>query len=401
MNRRDYMLAGGPQDQEQIWLKMSALGFDHEDVLLMVAPKPVRVLAVTWDFFPIDATRRTVQRCKRIWEMCGNPSGLDMVEDVSTHAYTRTLAKYAAEFFSECLLEKKVTVDDADIEPLELSRTYCTKSGQVRGEIDGARFVYDENQDRLAQLEHERAAIPEKQRRERAVAWLKERVFANRAPVDMNPRFFTGTMLEELNVRSACWWSQRNLLNYGLMFRHFRYGEEELPLSAAVWDGGCSNLRPHRDWIFETCEGGRAVLVLNPAGVGHLAPHPISSMPLLEFYGTIYKLSDDLFWLDDSMAAMRVYDVIRALDMIERWPGVKTEDIRFYASGLHSIYPRLARMLDARIAQVELAGDAFTGWADWIKARYYEERDILSVIIPGALRYFDVPDADRWGAGSR
>lgn len=51
MNRRTYLFAGGAQDAEQIWPGMSALGFDHEDILLAVAPKPVRVLSVQYDFF--------------------------------------------------------------------------------------------------------------------------------------------------------------------------------------------------------------------------------------------------------------------------------------------------------------------------------------------------------------
>lgn len=397
MNRKSYMLSGGPQDQEQIWLKMTSLGFDHEDVLLMMAPKPVRVLSVKWDFFPIEATRRTVERCRRFWEMCGNPGGLDMVEDEALHAYTRPLAKASAQFFSRHLLGEEVTPPDG-IEPIEERKTWCTNSGQVRGEIEGARFVYDDNRDRLAEFETERNRISEAQRRNRAVSWLRERVLSHRQPCDLNPRFLYSERMQELEFQLACWWSQENVLNYGICFRHFRDRGRSLPLTVAVWNDGCSCLRPHLPWIRETCGSGSAALVLNLSGVGALAPHQIGSHPLLELYGTVYKLSNDLYWLDDSIVAMRVYDIIRALDAIENWPQIDAECLRFYASGLHSVYPRLAAMLDDRVAEVQLAEDAFVSWADWIRTRQYDQRDILSVILPGALRYFDLPDADRWKA---
>jgi hypothetical protein len=58
MNRETYQRTGQPQDAEQIWPGFTGAGFDHEDILLAMAPKPVCVLAVTSDFFPIEGTHR-------------------------------------------------------------------------------------------------------------------------------------------------------------------------------------------------------------------------------------------------------------------------------------------------------------------------------------------------------
>ncbi|MDF2720089.1 MAG: hypothetical protein K0R28_7014, partial [Paenibacillus sp.] len=78
MNRQQYMHAGGVQDAEQIWAGLTAAGFDHEDLLLSFAPKPLLVLAVQYDFFPIEATRRTVARCGRFWDMHGKSEQMRM-----------------------------------------------------------------------------------------------------------------------------------------------------------------------------------------------------------------------------------------------------------------------------------------------------------------------------------
>ena len=83
MNRETYQRTGQPQDAEQLWPGFTGAGFDHEDILLAMAPKPVCVLAVTSDFFPIEGTRRTVTRSRRIWELSDRGEALELVEDDS------------------------------------------------------------------------------------------------------------------------------------------------------------------------------------------------------------------------------------------------------------------------------------------------------------------------------
>ncbi len=80
MNRSTYLWEGGAQDAEQIWPGFTAAGFDHEDFLLAMAPKPACVLAAKSDFFPIEGTRRTVARCQRFWKLYGRESDLVLFE---------------------------------------------------------------------------------------------------------------------------------------------------------------------------------------------------------------------------------------------------------------------------------------------------------------------------------
>ena len=104
MNRDTYQRTGQAQDAEQVWPGFTAAGYDHEDILLALAPKPVCVLAVTSDYFPLEGTRRTVTRDRRIWEIFGKGAALELVEEDSTHAYTPKLARTAAAFFAKHLV---------------------------------------------------------------------------------------------------------------------------------------------------------------------------------------------------------------------------------------------------------------------------------------------------------
>lgn len=127
------MYTGMAQDSEQIWPGMTALGFDYEDILMAMFPRPVLVLAVTSDFFPIEGTRETVERTRRFWKMVRKDGFLELFEDNSDHHYTRPMAKAADEFFSLHLLGTPVSLWDKDIMAVEPSLLMCTRKGQIRG----------------------------------------------------------------------------------------------------------------------------------------------------------------------------------------------------------------------------------------------------------------------------
>lgn len=384
MDRKMYMHNGGAQDQEQIWPGFTSSGLDHEDALIAVAPKPVQVQAVTSDFFPIEATRRTVGRCKRFWEMLGQPKDLRLVEDFSSHMYTRLLAQAVAEFFSEKLLGKKVTVPDESVVTIEPSLLWCTKSGQVRGEIKGARAVHEENVDKCKTLKPKL--------NKESIAWLKEKVYANRNECGLNPRYWNRWLIQEMEVLGCFWWPQEGIINHAHSIRDIKYIGKELPVTIALWEGGTTCIDSHIDWIRKTCRSGRAVVIADLTAMGNLMPNNLldRSYPM-EFYGVVHKLADDLIWLDDSMAAMRVYDTIRLLDAVQMWPGHKKDDIRFHTGGRYNIYPELASALDKRIAKIESV-ERLESFADWVCSRHYKLEDIPGFVFPGILQHLDLPD---------
>lgn len=396
MNRRTYMYAGGAQDAEQIWPGFTAAGLDHEDLLLAMTPKPVLVLAVKYDFFPIEGTRETVARTRRFWEMYDKGDHLEYVEDTSTHKYTKHLARVAAEFFSKHLLGRTVSPSDESIRTVEPSLLWCTKSGQLQKEYQ-ARTVHHENVDRVITREKERAARPHEDRRSLALDWLRERVFATRTKCELNPRLdMQKGLMDNLAVYNAIWWSQPGIFNHAYLFRDVRYEAERLPVTIAVWDGGTYGIREHIDWIRSTCDAGRTVMVLDVSGSGLLTPHTLNQRDPLEFYEILHKLTCDLYWLGDSLAALRTFDVLRAIDVLEELPDLDTSSIRLYGYGRHGMYALLASALDDRIGDFDWY-KSIASIGDWVKSKYYNASDISSLIIPGMLHYFELADLRVWG----
>jgi hypothetical protein len=389
MSRETYMWTGQPQDAEQNWFGFTAVGFDHEDILLAMAPKPVCVLAVTSDFFPIEGTRRTVTRSRRIWDLYQRGSALELVEDDSTHSYTPTLARAAARFFSRHLLQRDLDATGIKPEPMAEEKLHVTKSGQVRADFPDAEFVYEANVARLAAAETHRRQLGSGEARGQAVRWLREQVFREREAGDLNPRRIErGTKIDDLTVDIAFWWAQPRLANLGMLFRQPNQ-KGKVPVTIALWDDGSNVITRHASWIREECARGRAVLVLNLSGMGPLKPDPVNSRAEAAS-ATFRKLVDDLSFLGDSLVALRTYEVLRALDVLPSLPDIASNDIRIQAQGRMGVHGKLAAALDSRITKCDWT-ESFR-FADFVRKRDYDANDIKSIILPGALRYFDLEE---------
>ena len=173
--RREIMYSGQPQDSEQIWPCATEFGFDHVTAFLIFAPRPAAILAVDYDFFPIEGTLETFAAAKRFYGMYGREEGIRLYRDKDAHRYTRPLAVHATEFFTEVFLGRRATVINEDIQPLPERVLTATVSGNVKGEVPGAGTLLEQIQEVAARLREERLALSEEERRARARRWLWEK----------------------------------------------------------------------------------------------------------------------------------------------------------------------------------------------------------------------------------
>jgi hypothetical protein len=263
------------------------------------------------------------------------------------------------------------------------------KSGQVRGDIPDAEFVFEANLARVNAAEEQRRGLAAGVSRQRAVQWLRAEVFREREAGDLNPRRLErGTKIEDLTVDIAFWWTQPRLANLGMLFRKPGPAGKQ-PVTIAIWDEGTNALSRHLPWLRDECARGRAVLVLNLSGMGPLKPDPVNSRtegpP-----ATFRKLVDDLSFLGDSLVALRTYETLRVLDVLPSLPDIATYDIRIHAHGRMGLHGKLAAAIDSRIAACEWK-ESFR-FADFVRKRDYDATDIKSILLPGVLRYFDLDE---------
>ncbi|WP_127585695.1 alpha/beta hydrolase family protein [Paenibacillus koleovorans] len=402
MSRQSYMYADQAQDAEQIWPSFSAKGLDHEDILLAMAPKPVLVLACAYDFFPIEGTKETVDSARNYWRLMGEESRLGLLIDDSPHRYTPLLARGAAAFLTEHLNGAMPARYEPAAAAVEPSQLWCTEAGQVL--IDSTLpqpqlALHDEIAHRAGQLQAAREAIPERERRESALSWLKDTIYANRQPVPFHPRLhMLREHVHELDVDNAIWWSQHRLMNHGMLFREHRFRDAIIPITLAVWEGGTGSLQRHWEWILAECRSGRSVMVVDVTGSGALLPETNAKPDPLALFGMAHKLADDMIWLGDSVVAMRAYDVIRAARLAAELPLTDGRDITVYACGRQGIYAELAAAVEDAFPPLR-SEQPLASLTEWVQTKYYDPRDSRSILLPGMLQYFDLPDLRRWRDG--
>ncbi len=379
MNRQEYMHAGGVQDGEQVWVGLSAEGFDHEDLLLCFVPKPLLVLACTSDFFPIEGTRRTVSRASRFWSLLGEPGRIELVEDASTHRFTDSLAIAAAEFFSQELLGKKCYVDaERRLKPLSPKELMCTETGGVCTSFPDATTLYARNRQEF-----------KKRRAESAGEWLQARVMQGRQPCDFNTRRINLGTVGGLDVEYLLWWSQPGLMNSGYLFQgRGQVADGHEAVAIGLWPGGTTALEDSWTWVDAMCQQHKRVFVLNCSGMGPHTPHAIYGKPPHGLFGVMHKLTDDLLWLGDSLAALRIYDLLRCLDMLEAEFGPLTERVELRTQGRYALYGMLGSLLDARLG-LDSETPGFDVIEDFFSPSLAEE-ELMTTVFPGVLKYLDL-----------
>ncbi len=392
--RREWLYTDCAMDAEQIWSGCDDYHFDHLSMLMAFTPKPVALITDRWDYFPIEGTRQVFEEAKRFYAMYGKEENLRMYEDDCWHSYTKKLAVNAAEFFSEVFYGEKRTVTNADLPHAETAQRHASEGGYILGSVPDARSLPDAIRTEAAQLREARLALPEAERLARAEKWLWERVNTQRQPTALNPRIFGAEQTQRADGYVATrhsWWTQRRLFAEGLMIRRQELENEKgVPTVIAIWDDGTKQLAAHEAWIRSQCETGKQVLVLEMPGVGANAQNRLSEFyHYKQGYGTLYKLCCDLIYMGDSMPAMHVYDVLRAVELVEQFWGTAQQDITLYCDGEDGVYGVMAGFLNRNVRR-EYGEELLVSVEEsFIGAAVPAYGNAMSHILPAMLEYFD------------
>ena len=393
----ELLKAGVAQDAEQIWNGMMEHGFDHDDIILCMSPKPVMLLAVTYDFFPIEGTRKTFHNAKRYYEMYGLPKNIELHEDSSDHKYTKKLAYVVADFFSRHFLGHSFESKDIEERSFSFMECACTAKGQVRLEYCDARFMYDENIVRAKELIMKRRGLPEEELKEKAISWLSERVSFNRLPCSPNLRRFSHIRIDELIAETLIFWSNEGVFTNALYFLSGALNKHTpVHVNLALWDGGTASLKSHIGFIRKKCGEGEAVMVMDLSGSGAQSPNRVNTMPMHSFEGTMCAFSHDLIWQNDSLTALRAFEILAAINMLECEMNLGHKNISIYARGFASVPAAIAYLLcHGKLASAQI--DVFPEDREsLVSQRIYDSFDVMNQMMPGSLEFFDFSDLKRW-----
>ena len=371
--RREYLYTGGAQDSEQIWLGATENGFDHHELFMCFAPKPLLLLGVDSDFFPIEGAEEVINTSKRFWEMYDAGDNLRMITDKSLHKYTDMLGCKAGEFFALTLNGEDRKPDSDLVKKLPAEKLWCTEKGQVKLEYPDCKFVFDEN---LA--EYQNSKNPEKPLKE----FLKESIEKNRSKKPLRLRTFDVFYDHDLKIIPYLWFPQSQMPNWGLLISEFDKTPEEVVI--CLWDKGTDSIEEHIYKIRKICRDGKAAFVVDLSGMGKCAPHSLNTgWGDKSIYGVIDKLTKDLFFLGDSLCALRLFELKYVLEEVCTHLGLKAS---IYAEQMCTAYAKLLKEISPS-TEISLYEECFT-YKEIVESKYYEDYNITGILMPGIAKYY-------------
>ena len=372
----------GPQDAEQNMLHAIVRGLDHADLLEVRAPKPALMITTTRDFFSIQGSRETAAEISRIYKAYGKAGNFNMVEDDTTHAFSKKNCEAIYAFFQKHL-RNPGNPADLDIPPLPKEEMYATSTGQLATSLKG-ETVFSINRreaERLvSKLQNSRkniaAHLP-------AVLTAARQLSGYREPAVYHEPVFTGRYRENGYALEKYFVQGEGdyVIPYLLMVPDNPNGKAVICLDPSGKSAEASG--DNIQWLI-----GKGFIVMAPdmIGLGELGPGYFHGDSF--FDNTSYGVWYLSMLTGRSIVGIRAGDVARLAHILRK----NIHDGEIYGIAKKEIAPVLiyAAAFDRSISRVALI-DTYSSYRSIVMNRIYKPGFVFSAV-PGALKAFDLPD---------
>jgi hypothetical protein len=387
----EMMLAGFPQDMEQIVYKAFERGPDHDDFLTGIAPRPALLGAVSYDSFPIEGSIRTYKNAQKIYQLYNQPENIGLVNDPSPHCYSDGLRQAAVNWFKQHLKNETpdfVTSTPITLEPTELN---VTSSGNVLQDYPESRSIFDLIQDFSQKNAAPQHRTPE-QIREELTKVLGVDQAGNRDTA-IHPRI---TPIEHDGYKGERIWffSAPHIVVGGVLFFPQNADAKVLSTVILTLENGTANLPENMETVEVLLQQGKAVYVFDPRGIGAVSPRVVSAYEAASgsapVFNSEYKMGTDAAMLGISTLGLRVFDILRAFDYLQSRDDLG--NIELYGIGHAATWSYLAAVLEEKISGVTCK-DMLLSYRQLCQTRFYNhERFNLQIMAWRLLQCGDLED---------
>ena len=364
----------GPQDAEQNIPPWLADGLDHSDFVLAFAPKPYLILSAIRDFFSISGARETFEEARRVYTRLDAEQKIKMVEADDGHGYTKPRRQAAYAFLGRWL---KGVEDNEPEQPVasETEETLrATESGQVATSL-GGETVFSLNRKRVEQF---------RPARDRTARHARELTGFRRPEGPLLVRPYGRIARAGYGIEKLVYETEPEIMVPALLW--VPDGEGRRP--AIIYVHGRGKSAGSAD-IEHLVKAGTVVLSIDSRGTGETAyanPNLGSDFP--RWFGD-YGNAMRALLIGRTFVGMRAADIVRAVDLLAANPRVDAG--RIYGLGRDAgAVPLLhAAVFDPRIQKLALEGLLLSYES---VANHRVHRGVFENVIPGVLKYYDLPD---------
>ena len=381
----------GPQDAEQNFAGFLRDGLDFGDFLIAFAPKPLKVITATQDFFPIEGARATFAEARRIYEVLGAAERIAFFEYNEKHGWSKPLRGATYEWMQQWLNGVKDEGLEEDFNTEPDANLNCTPTGQLATSLKGetvqslnqvlAERIYRPG--RIKDAAKLRAAVAARLGVERGTGLQPVASRIGFQPVQPQK---TGTLTRPgYRIHKLAFETEPGITVPALLFAG-EGGEAKRPAVLYLNPAGKAADAAPGGEIEALVKAGQVVLAADLRGWGESGPPKKPGV-----YGGAYQPAMRAILVGKTMAGMQVYDALRLFDHLAASPAVDAARITIEGKGHGGIVGLYAAVLEPRIARVNVKG-ALASYMELVRAKLHE--NIIEMVVPGVLRDFDLPELE-------
>jgi hypothetical protein len=377
-----------PADTEQCPPGAIALGLDHEDFIAALAPRPVILLGKEKDFFDVRGTSEAFGRLKQLYRLLGAEDRIGFYAGPTKHGYSRENREAMYEWFNRWTGREQASPED-EIVLEEDATLQCSPLGQV-GWM-GSRTVFSFTREKAERLASGRESLGtvELQARVRKVLRLPER---SGVPYFRVLRLHRG---DRYPLPFATPYAVET--EPGIQALVYRLGPDRLASAPPRVDspallyvahhGSDEELREERriaEWLGE--HQGGVLYACDVRGVGESKPNTCGDDMFLHPYGSDYFYAIHGLMLGRPYVGQKTHDLLCVIDWLVE---CGHREVYVAAKGWGTVPAAFSALLSEHVKDVRL-WEPLESYHGLALQEYYDWP--LSVMLPGVLEQFDLPE---------
>ncbi|WP_157807206.1 alpha/beta hydrolase family protein [Hymenobacter chitinivorans] len=365
---------------------LGAARLDVADWPLMFAPQPLQILAGRFDFVDYNIIQDTYAELQQAYQRLGQPEKVSLFTYDDGHGISQPKREAAVQWFRRWLYNDNQPVAEGALATLKPEELWCTKTGQVATAFKDEVLLPRRNLAVAAELARQRKKNGPPQDLPAAI----------RRQLGLPAQLDAPVTVEWKGEASA----KDNITLRKLIIR--REGQVPLPALLALPAGeapvskvvlwlpeqGKRRLADSTALLHSYLRQNYAVLLADLRGLGETTdPEALNDK---KFYNAEYRNALLALHLGQPLLGQRVVDVFMVLGFIGQEPRLKAAPVEVYATGRAALVAAHAAVLTPRLSRVWLGPGALTSFQQILAQP--TARDWYSLVLPGVLRHYDLPD---------
>ena len=394
----------GPSDGCQWIPGEGALGINHADMALCMAPRPFQVLDGLFDFVDHYGALKGMKEVQQAYDVLGASERVEQYYAADGHACPPDAMEHLVGWMKRWLCGD-ATLPHIDEVSFRGKDMLCTSAGQVNLEFADAESTMQyavRRYDELAKQRETFCAQPIEEIRKQMCSLLGlDECILSQEPL---PATLPGSTLAKSVVPSG--------RTHGRDFEEYRFQlncEGEMPVAVVVRIPNSATaespieLHLHergKAWYLGDMEkldmtsNGNVIVAADVRGVGEMEDPYIYN--LTKYWNREWRSAVVALHGGRPLVGQRVVDVLTLVDFCSSNPLLSGRPLHVVGDGLFGPVLMHATVLDPRIQKVTLT-HTLKSWKEYLSNPL--QRDMQSNVIQGVLQYYDLPDLVRLAEG--